>query len=68
MPVSQYRDITDGHGTATFEHVSMRALAAAGLEVAETQHLVFDDQEAVVVTRFDRDPRPALRRRDGVDP
>jgi serine/threonine-protein kinase HipA len=39
---------------ALSEHVSMRALAAAGLEVAETQHLVFDDQEAVVVTRFDR--------------
>ncbi len=39
---------------ALSEHVSMRALALAGLPVAETQYLTFEDQDAVVVTRFDR--------------
>ncbi|MFE6235983.1 type II toxin-antitoxin system HipA family toxin [Cellulosimicrobium sp. NPDC057862] len=36
------------------EHVSMRALAIAGLSVAETRYLRFEDQDAIVVTRFDR--------------
>ena len=39
---------------ALSEHVSMRALGAVGLEVAETSYLTFEDQDAVVVTRFDR--------------
>lgn len=39
---------------ALSEHVSMRALAIAGLAVAETQYLTFEDQDALVVTRFDR--------------
>jgi len=39
---------------ALSEHVSMRALAIAGLDVAETQYLRFEDQDAIVVTRFDR--------------
>lgn len=39
---------------ALSEHVSMRALAIAGLPVAETQYLTFEDQDAIVVTRFDR--------------
>lgn len=39
---------------ALSEHVSMRALAIAGLSVAETQYLTFEDQDAIVVTRFDR--------------
>lgn len=45
---------------ALSEHVSMRALAIAGLSVAETQYLTFEDQDAIVVTRFDR-----RRLRDG---
>lgn len=39
---------------ALSEHVSMRALALVGLPVAETQYLTFEDQDAIVVTRFDR--------------
>ncbi|WP_454299592.1 type II toxin-antitoxin system HipA family toxin [Salana multivorans] len=39
---------------ALSEHVSMRALAIAGLPVAQTQYLRFEDQDAIVVTRFDR--------------
>ncbi len=39
---------------ALSEHVSMRALALVGLQVADTQYLTFEDQDAVVVTRFDR--------------
>lgn len=39
---------------ALSEHVSMRALAIAGLQVAQTQYLSFEDQDAIVVTRFDR--------------
>lgn len=39
---------------ALSEHVSMRALAIAGLPVAETRYLTFEDQDAIVVTRFDR--------------
>ncbi|MFJ4108013.1 type II toxin-antitoxin system HipA family toxin [Oerskovia enterophila] len=39
---------------ALSEHVSMRALAIAGLDVAETQYLTFEDQDAIVVRRFDR--------------
>lgn len=39
---------------ALSEHVSMRALAIAGLDVAETQYVTFEDQDAIVVTRFDR--------------
>ncbi len=39
---------------ALSEHVSMRALVIAGLRVAETQYQRFEDQDAIVVTRFDR--------------
>ncbi|MDM8085205.1 type II toxin-antitoxin system HipA family toxin [Cellulomonas cellasea] len=39
---------------ALSEHVSMRALALVGLEIAETHYLAFEDQDAIVVTRFDR--------------
>jgi len=39
---------------ALSEHVSMRALAIAGMEVAETQYLSFEDQDAIVAKRFDR--------------
>ncbi|MEU2199833.1 type II toxin-antitoxin system HipA family toxin [Isoptericola sp. NPDC019482] len=42
---------------ALSEHVSMRALAIAGLPVAETHYLTFEDQDAIVVTRFDRQVR-----------
>lgn len=45
-------------GQALLEHLTMRALAIAGLDVAETQHLTFEDQDAVVVTRFDRRTTP----------
>jgi serine/threonine-protein kinase HipA len=39
---------------ALSEHVSMRALAIAGLQVAQTEFLTFEDQDAIVVSRFDR--------------
>ncbi len=39
---------------ALSEHVSMRALDIAGLPVAQSRYLTFDDQDAIVVTRFDR--------------
>lgn len=39
---------------ALSEHVTMRAFALSGIPVAETQFLRFEDQEAIVVTRFDR--------------
>lgn len=39
---------------ALSEHVTTRALAIAGLPVAETRYLTFEDQDAIVVTRFDR--------------
>lgn len=42
---------------ALAEHVSMRALALAGLPVAETRFQMFDDQAAIVVTRYDRATR-----------
>lgn len=45
-------------GQALLEHLTMRALAIAGLTVAQTQHLTFEDQAAVVVTRFDRRATP----------
>jgi serine/threonine-protein kinase HipA len=44
---------------ALIEHVSMRATAALGLRVASTLYIEFEDQPAIVVTRFDR------RQRDG---
>lgn len=39
---------------ALSEHVSMRALALAGLDVATTEYRTFEDQDAIVVARFDR--------------
>ncbi|MGC5166760.1 type II toxin-antitoxin system HipA family toxin [Luteimicrobium sp. DT211] len=39
---------------ALAEHVSMRAMALAGLPVAETRFEMFEDQPAIVATRFDR--------------
>lgn len=39
---------------ALSEHVSMRAFRLAGLPVADTEYLRFEDQSAIVVTRFDR--------------
>ncbi len=42
------------------EHATMRAAAAVGVDVAETEFRHFGDEAAVVITRFDR-----LVRRDG---
>lgn len=39
---------------ALTEHLSMRALARAGLPVAATQYAEFEDQPAIVIERFDR--------------
>lgn len=36
------------------EHVTMRAAAECGLDVAETQHPDFKSERAIVITRFDR--------------
>lgn len=47
-------------GQALIEHVTMRAAALMGLRVATTQYVEFEDQPAIIVTRFDR------RERDGV--
>lgn len=41
-------------GQALTEHVSQRALGTLGLIVAPTQYVEFEDQPAIVVTRFDR--------------
>lgn len=40
------------------EHVSMRALALAGLDVAASSFRLFEDQPALVVERFDRRTTP----------
>ena len=45
---------------ALIEHVTMAAAGAMGLRVAATRYVEFEDQPAIVVTRFDR------RERDGV--
>lgn len=39
---------------ALAEHVSMRALARLGLDVAATEYVLFEDQPAIVVARYDR--------------
>jgi serine/threonine-protein kinase HipA len=39
---------------ALAEHLTMRALAANGLDVAQTDYVLFEDQPAIVVTRYDR--------------
>ncbi len=39
---------------ALIEHVSMRAAASLGLDVANTSYTEFEDQPAIVVERFDR--------------
>ena len=39
---------------ALIEHLSMRALAILGEDVASTEYLRFDDEPAIVVKRFDR--------------
>lgn len=41
---------------ALVEHVSMRAAAACGVDVAFTEYLSFKTEPAIVVTRFDRAP------------
>jgi serine/threonine-protein kinase HipA len=41
-------------GQALTEHVSMRTARNLGLDVADTEFREFDDQPAIVVTRFDR--------------
>lgn len=49
---------------ALLEHVSMRAAAACGLDVAVTEYQGFKSEQAIVVTRFDRAATPdgGLRR------
>lgn len=49
---------------ALLEHVSMRAAATCGVEVARTDYTEFRSESAIVVTRFDRAPGPSgtLRR------
>jgi serine/threonine-protein kinase HipA len=44
-------------GHALVEHVTMRSAAKLGLRVAETSYVEFEDQPAIVVTRFDRRQR-----------
>lgn len=44
-------------GQALTEHVCMVTAAALGLEVASTRYCEFEDQPAIVVTRFDRRPQ-----------
>lgn len=39
---------------ALVEHLSMRAFALSGLDVANTQYVHFEEQEAIVVERYDR--------------
>jgi len=46
------------HAQALVEHVSMRAAAACGLNVAHTDYTQFKTEPAIVVTRFDRAPDP----------
>lgn len=43
---------------ALTEHVSMRALALAGLDVATSSFHLFEDQPAILVERFDRRTMP----------
>ena len=45
---------------ALIEHVSMRTFAALGLTVAATEYTEFENEPAIIITRFDR------RKRDGV--
>lgn len=47
-------------GHALIEHITMAAAGSMGLRVAATCHVEFEDQPAIVVTRFDR------RERNGV--
>ena len=42
---------------ALVEHVTMRAAAECGLDVAETQYLDFKSERAIVISRFDRRER-----------
>lgn len=43
---------------ALLEHVSMRAAAACGIDVALTEYTGFKSEQAIVVTRFDRTTSP----------
>ncbi|GAA4625915.1 type II toxin-antitoxin system HipA family toxin [Cellulomonas oligotrophica] len=52
--------ITRITGQALAEHVSMRTLAALGIDVAPTEHVMVEDQSAIVMGRYDR-----RRARDG---
>lgn len=46
--------IKELHHQALIEHVTMRAAAAVGVDVAHSTFTRFDDQWAIVVERFDR--------------
>ncbi|MFS0703461.1 type II toxin-antitoxin system HipA family toxin [Cellulomonas sp. 179-A 9B4 NHS] len=41
---------------ALVEHISMRAAAACGVDVAFTEHIEFKTESAIVIKRFDRRP------------
>ncbi len=49
---------------ALIEHVSMRAAALCGVDVAHTEYMSFKSERAIVITRFDRaaDAAGGLRR------
>ena len=47
-------------GQALIEHVSMVTAGLLGLQVAATQYVDFEDQPAIVVTRFDRRERKGV--------
>lgn len=46
--------ITALEDQALIEHVSMRALSAAGLEVAHTEYVEFGAEPAILIERYDR--------------
>lgn len=43
------------HNQALVEHATMRAAKALGVDVANTDYVVFEDQWAIMVERFDRE-------------
>jgi serine/threonine-protein kinase HipA len=46
--------ISNQPAQAMTEHVTMRALARLGLNVAQSEYLEFDGEPAIIVSRFDR--------------
>lgn len=46
--------VLDISSQALMEHVSLRTLKLLGMNVAETHYLHFEDEPAIVVTRYDR--------------